>query len=62
MKSRFLQFKHPDALVTFFATGFTCILAGEQVAVEETLQIGKVNAMILQISPPLALVSGVHVR
>lgn len=53
--------EHPDALVTFFAVGFSRILTGEQVAVEEPLQIGKVNAMILQIPPPLTLVPGVHV-
>jgi len=53
--------KHPDALVTCFTIGFTCVLAGEQVAVEKPLQIGKVNAMILQIPPPLTLVPGVHV-
>jgi hypothetical protein len=52
--------KHSDALVAFFAIGFSCVLTGEQVAVEESLQIGKVNAMILQISPTLTLVPGVH--
>lgn len=53
--------EHPDALVAFFAVGFSRVLTGEQVAVEESLQIGKVNAMILQIPSPLPLVPGVHV-
>src|SRR5262245_52865293 len=53
--------EHPDTLVSFFAVGFSRVLTGEQVAVEEPLQIGKVNAMILQIPSPLLLVPGVHV-
>ena len=52
--------EHPDALVAFFAIGFSRVFAGEQVAIEEPFQIGKVNTMILQIRPTLALVPSVH--
>lgn len=52
--------EHSHALVAFFAIGFTCVLTGEQISIEESFQIGKVNTVILQIRPTLALVLRVH--
>lgn len=53
--------KHANALVAFFAIGFTCVFAGEQVTIEESFQISKVDTMIFQIRSPLALVPRVYV-
>jgi len=52
--------EHPDGLVAHLAVGFAHILAGEHVAVEEAVEIGQVDAVILQVLLALGFIPSVQ--
>ncbi len=53
--------EHSDTLIPPFAIGFPRILAGQQIAGKEIVQIKKVDAVVLEIAATFGFVPSVHI-
>lgn len=52
---------HSDALKSAFVVCLSGVFASEEVAVKKRLQIGEVDAMLIQIDQPFRFIPGDHV-